>query len=95
MTKAKRKTPRRWKSYPRFLQLTNGQLATHDPHMLILNSTMSTLNLKTSRVAADAGVSPSTISKWRHMQVRRPSHVTLMSVAIALGYDISLKRYTK
>lgn len=93
MKKAKIKA--KAKAYPRFLQLTNGQLATHDPHMLILNSTMHILNLKTSQVAASAGVAPSTISKWRHMQVKRPSHATLMSVAIALGYDISLKRYTK
>lgn len=80
------------KRYPLFLQLSNNQLATHDPHMLILTDYITFQNVNVVDLAHTAGISPTTIRAWRRLKVKRPAHCTLMSVALALGYNITLQR---
>lgn len=86
---------RKRKRYPRFLQLTNGQIANHDPDMLRLNEQMHMRGLQNSKVAKDSGIATSTIRNWRKLKTRYPQHVTMQSVAFALGYRYILSRDKK
>lgn len=80
------------KRYPRFLELSNGQIATHDPDMLRLIDALHHEPRSITELAALAGISPSTIRSWRRLKTCRPQHVTLISLALAMGYTLTLSR---
>lgn len=86
---------RKHKHYPKFLQLSNGQIANHDPDMLRLNEQLHMQSLSTNAVAQKAGISPGTLRNWRKLKTRYPQHATMQSVAIALGYRYTLQRNKK
>lgn len=63
-----------------------------DPDLSFLIRILHTLDPDTSSLSRHSGVSPTTIRNWRKGKTRRPQHVTLKAVALALGWKMTFTK---
>lgn len=61
-----------------------------DPDLDLIVRSIHTLAPDIKELSALSGVSRSTIRNWRKRKTKRPQHITLKAVALALGWKMTL-----